>query len=170
MLDAYQRSLPNAQTVQASFLDTGLEAQSFDAVVIVGGLHHLQPRIADAFAEAHRIIKPNGYFLFVEPETGTLPDVVRKLWYKLDSGLFESNEAAIDLKAILLQQRDRFDLLKIYRSGGPAYFLTYNSLVLRIPLGLKNFIAPSLLKLDHLVDRILPRFLTSFAVVQLRRR
>jgi hypothetical protein len=42
--------------------------------------------------------------------------------------------------------------------------------VLRIPLSLKKYTAPPLLKLEHLIDPLLPRFLSSIAVVQLRRR
>jgi hypothetical protein len=72
--------------------------------------------------------------------------------------------------AILAQERDRFELLAVRRTGGPAYYLTFNSLMLRIPLGLKKYTAPPLLKLEHLIDPLLPRFLTSTAVVQLRRR
>ena len=49
--------------------------------------------------EIHRVLKPGGYFCFMEPHSGSFPDVIRKFWYKHDH-FFSENEAAIDINSL----------------------------------------------------------------------
>jgi ubiquinone/menaquinone biosynthesis C-methylase UbiE len=166
----YKKSYPDAETVEASFLKTGLPDASVDVVAVVGGLHHLQPHVREALDEAHRILRPGGYFVFTEPEAWTLPDVLRRLWYKVDRRYFAANEAAVNLKASLQGKETQFELVRVHRGGGLAYFLVLNSLVFRMPRRLKATVSRPLLRIDRLIERLLPRRLSSFAVVQLRKR
>ena len=95
----FQKQWPDCTTHCSSMLSTGLKENSYDCVVIVGGLHHIQPNCAEAIHEIHRLLKPGGYFCFTEPHKGSLPDLVRKFWYNHDD-YFMENEAAIDLESL----------------------------------------------------------------------
>src|SRR6266581_1635280 len=83
-----------SSTAPGSLPDTPADPQHdvedgfFDAVFITGGLHHVHPNVAGAMAEIHRILKPGGWLCFYEPHTGSMADLVRRLWYRVDH-LFE---------------------------------------------------------------------------------
>ena len=62
--EADRCSTPDCRTIQ------------FDCVAVVGGLHHIHPEMKAAVREIHRVLKPGGYFVFMEPHTGSFPDVV----------------------------------------------------------------------------------------------
>lgn len=169
-LQRYTDLFPAAAAVEASILDTKLPDRSFDVVVIIGGLHHVQPHVSDALSEVHRLLEPGGIFAFVEPPAHTLVDVARKLWYRLDR-YFSDNEAAIDLDRLLEHHRSRFEPVSVHHGGGPGYFLVFNSLVLRIPHTVKNVIGDALIRFDHRLEgRWFPRCLSSYVTVQLRKR
>src|SRR5690606_6885651 len=87
----FARRWPGQTACCASILETGIASSSVDCVVVVGGLHHVQPRVPEAIIEIHRILRPGGHFCFVEPHTGSLPDLVRRIWYRRD-GYFGANE------------------------------------------------------------------------------
>jgi len=93
-----------------------------NAVVAVGGLHHVQPHVDAAVEEIHRTLRPGGFFCFAEPHARSLPDAVRHLWYKLDP-LFERNEEAIDVDRLMAQHQDRFDFITTRYAGNLAYLL-----------------------------------------------
>jgi SAM-dependent methyltransferase len=76
---------PNCRAICASIFNTKIRDHSFDCVVIVGGLHHLHPRVNEAVDEIYRILKPGGYFLFMEPHNRSFLNLFRKLWYKFDN-------------------------------------------------------------------------------------
>jgi len=170
VLNLYRNSYPSATAVEGSFLDSGLPSNSFDVVCIIGGLHHLQPNVAAAFAEVHRVLRPGGYFVFAEPPAGTIADAFRKLWYRLDPKYFEDNEAAIDVDKVIRDEASRFELVSAHYGGGPAYFIIFNSLILRVPPAVKKWIATPLIETDRLIERVLPRALSSYVVAQFRKR
>ena len=118
-------NLPGAVAVRGSILSSGFDDESFDAVFVTGGLHHVHPRVPEAVAEIHRILKPGGWFCFYEPHTGSLADTARRFWYRHDSR-FEDNEAAVDLEDLMRRNRQNFDFVTTRYSGGPAscWFLT----------------------------------------------
>jgi len=134
-LDAFQKLWPTCGTICASALDSRLANESFDCVAIVGGLHHLHPNVHDAVREFHRILKPGGYFCFAEPHAGSLPELVRRQWYKRDS-LFADNEAGIDLRALKNEFSSSFVFRSEIYSGNLGYLLVLNSMVFRIPLSI----------------------------------
>ncbi len=144
VIEGYRRYWPSCEAICASIFDSGIATESFDVVVSLGGLHHIQPDVSQAIDEIYRILKPGGYFCFMEPHQGSLPDFFRKLWYKRDS-LFEKNEEAIDLNLLEMKNKHRFEFLQTQFGGNIGYLFIYNSMTLRIPLGLKKFYGPGLL-------------------------
>lgn len=165
-MDLFHNRFPNCEARCASMLSTGLASNSYDCVVVLGGLHHLHPNLDGAIQEIHRVLKTGGYFCFVEPHKGAFPDWIRQLWYKSDN-LFAENEAAIDVEALKTRWSSQFTFLKEEYKGNIAYLLVYNSLIFRIPLGLKPLYSPFLLKMESLVERIIRgKFLSCFVVGQ----
>ena len=63
-IDSFKTRWPDCDAHCASIFDTRFESSSFDAVVVVGGLHHLQPQVVDAVHEIHRILTSGGVFCF----------------------------------------------------------------------------------------------------------
>jgi SAM-dependent methyltransferase len=165
-MDLFHTRFPGCETKCTSMLSTGLASNSYDCVVVVGGLHHLQPNVGEAIHEIHRVLKTGGYFCFVEPHKSSIPDWLRQFWYKYDS-FFAENEAAIDMDALKLQWSSRFKFLREQYMGNIAYLLVYNSLIFRIPLGLKPLYSPLLLKIKSLVQKVIHgKSLTCFVVGQ----
>src|SRR5262249_11934781 len=118
VIERFREKYPQAQAIVGSILGTGLESNSYDCVTVLGGLHHLHPNVDAAIGEIHRILVPGGYFCFTEPHAGSLPDVVRRLWYGVDRRMFADNEQAIDMAALQVQNEDRFESLTMRYGGG----------------------------------------------------
>jgi len=119
--------------------------------------------------EIRRLLKPGGVFAFVEPHTGSLPDLARRIWYRLDRS-FLPNERAVDVERLARDFAGDFELLHVEHHGGPGYLLVLNSLIFRIPHRFKRFYAPPLIWLDSVLDRVLGKRLSCFVVAQLRRK
>jgi SAM-dependent methyltransferase len=170
VITSFKGKYPQAFTVRASILDTGLDASSFDCVMVVGGLHHVHPHVDEAIDEIHRILRPGGAFCFMEPHAGSLPDLVRRAWYRLDRRMFETNEEAIDLPALEARNVRRFELVKTTYGGNLAYLLVFNSLVFRVPLAWKRYYAPLCLKLEAGITRVQRPWSSCFVVGQWRKR
>ena len=168
-IKAFNRRWPESQAVRASMLDSGLNSDSYDAVAIVGGLHHLHPNVDDAIDEIHRILRPGGYLCFVEPHKGSFPDLIRQLWYKHDH-LFADNEEAIDLSEMKRKFASRFTFNRERYLGNVAYLLVLNSMVFRVPLTLKPFYAPPLLLLESFISPLQGKLLSCMAVCQWRKK
>ncbi|MCE7873429.1 class I SAM-dependent methyltransferase [bacterium CPR1] len=164
----YQKKLPGCQAVCGSMLESGLPDASFDLVAVVGGLHHLHPNVLTAIDEVHRLLRPGGYFCFTEPHTGSLPDVLRQLWYRFDP-LFEENEAAIDVGLLKRANQQRFTFEIENYVGNVAYIVVLNSMVLRLPVGLKKYYAGPAMRLESLLNRILPRLLACYTLCRWRK-
>lgn len=143
------RNEPGCSYICASIFENGLADNSFDCIFVVSGLHHLHPRINDAVNEIHRILKPGGYFCFCEPHAGSITDFFRKIWYKLDP-LVEKNEAAIDLQRLKNDFSSKFDFISQRYIGGPAYLFVLNSMLFRMPKGLKKHLSGFLMKAERI--------------------
>ncbi len=167
-IKSFNRRWPDSEALQASILDSGLDGDSFDAVAIVGGLHHLHPSVNAAISEIHRILKPGGYLCFVEPHKGSFPDLIRRRWYEYDS-LFADNEEAIDLEEMKLKFDSQFIFDRERYLGNAAYLLVLNSMVFRIPLRLKPIYTTPLLRLESLISPFQGRLFSCFVVCQWRK-
>lgn len=165
VLDQFQARWNEATIVKRSLLDSGLPDDSFDCVAVVGGLHHIHPEMKAAVREIHRVLKPGGYFCFMEPHTGSFADVVRRIWYRFDR-FFSDNEAAIDIARFQRDFADHFTLTKAQYLGNVAFLLVLNSLIFRIPPGSKKLVAPPLMKLEPLVNKLQTKLTSCFVVAQ----
>jgi SAM-dependent methyltransferase len=167
-IDLFRQRLPGSTAIVGSILDTGLPNETFDAVMVVGALHHVHPYVEQAVDEIHRILRPGGFFCFLEPHVGSLPNAIRRLWYRLDP-LFEDNEAAIDLDHLMDHKRHRFEFVTTSYSGSLAFLLVYNSLVFRVPATVKRIYAPLLLRLEALIERVQTKRSSCIVICQWRK-
>jgi len=165
VIDTFQSRWTGASAVKRSLLDSGLPDNSFDCVAVVGGLHHIHPNVKAAVREIHRVLKPGGHFCFMEPHSGSLPDVVRKVWYRFDR-FFSDNEAAIDVSALQRDFRGSFELRKVNYLGNVAFLLVLNSLIFRIPPKSKKLFAPLLMKLEPWINKLQTKLTSCFVVTQ----
>jgi SAM-dependent methyltransferase len=165
VVETFQQRWTNAAVVKRSLVDSGLPDNSFDCVAVVGGLHHIHPNVKAAVREIHRVLKPGGHFCFMEPHTGSLPDVVRRIWYRFDR-FFSDNEAAIDVRRLQKDFGDHFELKSIKHLGNLAFLLVLNSLICRIPPRSKRFYAPLLMKLEPVVNKLQTKLTSCFVVTQ----
>ncbi|HJP94569.1 MAG TPA: class I SAM-dependent methyltransferase [Pyrinomonadaceae bacterium] len=165
VIDTFQARWTNATAVKRSLVDSGFADDSFDCVVVVGGLHHIHPNVKHAVCEIHRVLKPGGYFCFMEPHSGSLPDLVRRVWYRFDR-FFSDNEAAIDVAALQKDFNNCFELKKAKYLGNFAFLLVLNSLIFRIPPRSKKFFAPVLMRLEPLVNKLQTKLTSCFVVTQ----
>ena len=169
VIDTFQSRWTRANAVKRSLLDSGLPDSSFDCVAVVGGLHHIHPDVKAAVREIHRVLKSGGHFCFMEPHSGSLPDVVRRVWYRFDR-FFSDNEAAIDVDLLQKDFADSFELRKVKYLGNFAFLLVLNSLIFRIPPRSKRFFAPLLMKLEPWVNRLQTKLTSCFVVTQWQKR
>jgi SAM-dependent methyltransferase len=66
-IELLQQRFGEALFRRGSFLETGFPAESFDVIFNWGGAEHFEAGLQLAFREAHRILKPGGYFLASTP-------------------------------------------------------------------------------------------------------
>ena len=165
VIEKFQTRWANARAVNRSLLDSGFPDNTFDCVVMVGGLHHIHPHVKRAVAELHRILKPGGYLCFMEPHSGSVPDLVRRVWYRLDR-FFSDNEASIDVARLHSDFQLKFELKKVKHLGNLAFLLVLNSLIFRIPPRAKGFFSPLLLKLEPVINKLQTKLTSCFVVTQ----
>ncbi|RJQ34079.1 class I SAM-dependent methyltransferase [Candidatus Parcubacteria bacterium] len=162
-IELFKTKWPGSEAVCASMTESNLPGDSFDIIVIDGGLHHLHPHLNEALTEIHRLLKPGGLFFFLEPHTASFFDKLRKIWYKMDS-LFEENEAAVDLEKMKSDFKDRFIFNKEIYVGGPAFMFVFNSMVFRVPPKLKFLYSDFFIFLDTIIKPLINKY-NSFKVL-----
>lgn len=167
-ISRFSERWPNCEGVAGSILEAPWADSTFDACVIMGGLHHLHPHVNEALLEIHRVVKPGGYLCFAEPLKGALPDLARRLWYRIDP-LFERNEESIDPQQLAYFFREHFETLRSWTGGNIAYLLVFNSMVLRIPHALKALLSRPLFAVERLLNSTLPASMKCYCVVQWRK-
>lgn len=168
-LEIYKRNYPTCKTLCSSILDIKTESESFDHIVVVGGLHHLHPNLNAAIKEMHRVLKPGGYFCFAEPHKGSFFDTLRQQWYKHDK-MFAENEEGIDVEEMKREFADMFEFKKENYCGNLAYLLVYNSMIFRIPLKLKPVYSPVTLFAESLIEKLQGRRTSCMVVAQWRKK
>jgi SAM-dependent methyltransferase len=165
----FRQRWPTCSALCGSIFATGLPAASFDAVVTVCGLHHLHPRIEDAVCEIGRLLRPGGHFCFVEPHAGSLPDIARRTWYRLDP-MFAANEGSVDTRPLRRRFAAEFEFISQEYGGSFGYLLVLNSLIFRLPLRLKKHYSPVCFWLEAAAGRIQGPRCSCFVVEQWRKR
>jgi SAM-dependent methyltransferase len=169
VIDSFRTRWLDAKAVRCSLLDSGLASGSFDCVSVVGGLHHIHPHVREAVLEIHRLLRPGGYFCFMEPHTGSFADRVRQVWYKHDR-FFSDNEAAIDIDALEKEFSSSFTFNRTNYQGNVAFLLVLNSLIFRIPPRLKPLYAPLLMALESVINYCQGKLTSCFAVAQWQKK
>ncbi len=169
ILKNYKTANPSLDCVQGSIMATPFPENSFDMVTIIGGLHHIQPNVNGALEEIHRILRKDGTFVCFEPPKWSLLNFLRAIWYKLDP-YFEENEAAIDVMKLVKDNQDKFSVLDISYGGGPAYFIVFNSMILRTPKPVKKFLKKILFPLDRIFEVVMPSFFSAYVVIRLKKK
>ncbi len=166
LIESFKRQFPQCEGICTSIFDNDIPDESYDVVSIIAGLHHLHPRVDECLEEVYRILKPGGYFIFMEPQSGSLPDIARKVWYALDKSYFEDNEASVDINHLKKVFKGRFINNRTIHTGFLAFLLVYNSYVFRMPLHWKKYYSPFLLKLDKWVEPLQGKLTSCIAVCQ----
>jgi len=141
----------------------------FDACIVMGGLHHCVADLETTFANIAGMLRPGGVLLMFEPNSEYLLQVARDVWYRFDKYFDEKNERALAHDAILRQAQQRFAPESLRYFGGPAFFLVYNSLLFRMPSGLKSATSGLLLGAEALHNRLPGRWLHSSFTARWRR-
>jgi SAM-dependent methyltransferase len=116
--------------------------RQFDAAVVIGGLHHCVVDLAAAIDNLAALLKPGGTLLMMEPSADSVLEGLRQRWYRHDRYFDAPTERALSHDELLRLARRRFRVEILQYIGGPAYFLILNSLVMRVPVGAKRWIAP----------------------------
>jgi SAM-dependent methyltransferase len=165
----FREKWPQTEAVCASILDSRLPDASFDCVVVVGGFHHLHPGIDEAVDEIHRLLRRGGYLCFSEPHVGSLPDRIRRFWYRRDP-IFEENEAGVNLDELKRKHGHLFEVITERYIGSVAYILVLNSLVLRMPRRVKRLYSPLALAVERLLAPILRKSTACAVSCQWRKR
>ena len=168
-IERFKKRWPQAECVTGSILNTGFPDNYFDVVVIVGGLHHVHPAVGEAVDEVYRVLKPGGYFSFMEPHAGSIPDVIRKAWYFFDK-YFAENEASVDLEMLKKENKERFEFIAEFYFGNVAFLFVWNSMILRIPLWLKKIYSPALIGIEALLNPLQGKRLSCLSVSRWRKK
>lgn len=163
-ITSFKERWPNCNAECTSVFNSKLKSNFFDCVVAIAALHHLHPNVNKAIDEIHRVLKVGGYFCFIEPHSNSLPDLVRKFWYKHDRKFFAENEASIDIDRLKDNYSSRFKFVKEKYAGNIAYFLVLSSLILRIPLRFKPIYTTFLLQLESFIEKFQRKLFSCFAV------
>ena len=125
---------------------------SFDAGIIVGGLHHCAGSVSDALKSIASYLKPGSPFLMVEPSGDFLLEGVRRYWYEKDRYFDAETEEALSHRRLAGLAQNLFTIERVQYLGGIGYFLVYNSLVFRIPQRLKAVISRPLMVADQIYN------------------
>ncbi|WP_145963565.1 class I SAM-dependent methyltransferase [Bradyrhizobium algeriense] len=129
--------------------------ETFDAAIVVGGLHHCVVDLQQTFANLGEMIRPGGtLFILLEPNRDFILQFVRKFWYRNDPLFDADTEEALRHDAIAATAHQWFEPEKVTYFGGPAFFLVLNSLVLRISPGIKKRIARPLMAMEQLYMKL----------------
>jgi SAM-dependent methyltransferase len=133
-----------------------------DAAIVVGGLHHCVTNLDMTFRNIAQMIRPGGQLLMMEPNEDFFLSSVRRIWYRKDPWFEADSEAALKHDEIVARASPYFTPRRVVYFGGPAFFLIYNSLIMRIPLRVKPWLSPVLFPVEGLYNRLPGR--AAFAV------
>ena len=144
-------------------------AEQYDACIIMGGLHHCVANLPVTFANIHRMLKPGGLLLMFEPNRQYVLQAARDLWYRADKYFDAANEQALAHTDLVRLAGAGFQAENLRYFGGPAFFLVYNSLLFRMPAGLKAGSSRLFLGLEAWHNHLPGRWLHSSFTARWRR-
>ena len=137
-----------------SIHQTNFSDNTFDAIYIVGGLHHVLPLLNETMIEIHRILKPGGIFYFVEPNKDTWVNKFREFWYKIDNKFTDDEEAISYQNTLKPFLSLGFQENSINFLGNIAHIIIGQSSTLRIPKKIKKYLAPLCFYLERVLVKL----------------
>lgn len=150
-------------------LNNHFQFDQFDAVFIIGGLHHCVVDLRQSLLNVARMLKTGGVFMMNEPNSQYFLEFIRNVWYRLDNSFESGTEHALNHKRLLEISENTFECINVDYLGGPAYFGVLNSMILRVPLRLKPIVSPPLIALERVWNRIPLTSLQNVFVARWRR-
>jgi SAM-dependent methyltransferase len=135
------RDVTGGEALQGDMTQPLAFGRQFDAAVVIGGLHHCVVDLPQAIDNLARLVRPNGVVLMMEPSADGILESLRNRWYRGDHYFDAGTEHALSHDKLLQLADKRFRAEIVKYIGGPAYFLVLNSLVLRVPLSAKRWVA-----------------------------
>ena len=98
LLETLRRKMPGLTLVQGNAEELCFADGSFDTVLIFAGLHHL-PHFERTIAHAHRVLRPGGTFVCLEPSS--------RAWYRKPMewlrdwiGIYSEDEVFLDARRV----------------------------------------------------------------------
>jgi ubiquinone/menaquinone biosynthesis C-methylase UbiE len=143
--------------------------RQFDAAIVIGGLHHCVVNLPQAIDNLARLVKPNGVVLMMEPSSDGVLERLRNRWYRGDPYFDAPTEHALSHDELIGLSGGRFRAEVVRYIGGPAYFLVLNSLIMRVPLGAKGWMAAVTWPLERAFNRLNSRRAASAFIARWRR-
>lgn len=166
--EAYRRTT-GGDAVQGDLTRPLSLSRQFDSAIVIGGLHHCVTNLPQVFDNMAALLKPNGVLLMMEPSADSILEGLRQRWYQRDHFFDAPTEHALSHDELLKLAGDRFRAEVVRYIGGPAYFLVLNSLVLRVPLGAKKWVAPVTFPLERAFNSLNSRGLAAVFIARWRR-
>jgi hypothetical protein len=94
-------------------------------------------------------LEPGGVLLMMEPNADCWLEGARRAWYRRDRFFDAPTEHALSHASLLEMAGSQFTCERLRFIGGPAYYAILNSLVLRVPLAAKPWLAPPAFALER---------------------
>jgi ubiquinone/menaquinone biosynthesis C-methylase UbiE len=112
----------------------------FDTVMIRGGLHHVHQKLQEALSEIHRVLRPGGYLVAMEPIDDLWAiRLTRRLMYRLSRKFDHTEERAFLSNELLAALKSsRLEVISYRRFGSVAYTLIGNTDVLGLFSGIRS--------------------------------
>ncbi len=110
----------------------------YDLIIAIGVVHHMVRNLEQFFANIRNLLNTGGSFIMCEPNA-LFMNRVREIWYRLDSSFDDANEKALNYEE--LRQKFLpigFDEARVVYTGGPAFYVILNSMILRVPKWFKR--------------------------------
>lgn len=87
--------------------------------------------------------------LMMEPSDDFFLSPLRRIWYRHDRWFDADSEEALKHERLAEISHPYFIPEKVTYFGGPAFFLIFNRLVMRVPLRLKPYLSPALFRIER---------------------
>lgn len=127
----------------------------YEAVVVMGGIHHMVADLDTAFANIRKLLIPGGRLIMAEPNADFVMNPLRRMWYRIDKSNFDaSTERALSHEQLWANHGKGFEFIGTRYFGGPAYFLLMLNMFLRVPDATKPFTAPLLMGIERVYDML----------------
>jgi len=132
-------------------------SESFDAVFVRGGLHHVYQNHSSVLSEIYRVLRPGGWFVCSEPcDDNWLVRTTRRVMYHLSDQFEPEDERGFSHREIVdAFTQARFRNIKLSPFGYSGYALMGNTDVLPIFRRIRSrVIIDALIRFDEISPRI----------------